>query len=566
MFPLEPSDPPSIGRYQLVGRLGQGGMGRVYLGRTPGGRPAAVKVISAQFQDHPEALVRFQREVQTLRTVRNPFTAALIDQEVSVPPYWLATEYVPGPTLAAAIRQWGALDPEVCRGLFAALAEALVDIHGHGISHRDLKPANIILSVTGPQLIDFGIARDTASPGVTQIGMTVGTPGYTAPEALAGNEVGPAGDVFALAATIAIAATGRAPYGRGSAFTISERSSRGEVDVAGVPDDLAALIRACSSADPAWRPSPDEIIAHCRPRTTLIENPSYQRILASFSEAPAAPATPVTASARTAAGTSTQAPPQPATRAAARAAHRASTHVLPPPAATQFFSEGPADQPPARVRPWMAVAAVAVVVLVAALVGTYVVTNRNSGSGTSAAAPTPQATTAPAAAPTTDPPPASVAPTTDPASPTTEPPKSTEPPADNGFDETPANDPGPNLIGPGGTCLAVPATLTNGDRPVTEPCDGSISQRWIYTAKGALMNQDRCLDLGGGDVQNGSPVQLWDCNDTDAQHFEANGTTLQNPKSQRCLTTQADHPPADDPVLMWDCGTAPNQVWQLPHE
>ena len=557
MFPLEPSDPPSIGRYQLVGRLGQGGMGRVYLGRTPGGRPAAVKVISAQFQDHPEALIRFQREVETLRTVRNPFTAALIDQEVGVPPYWLATEYVPGPTLAAAIREWGALDPEVCRGLFAALAEALVDIHGHGISHRDLKPANIILSVTGPQLIDFGIARDTALPGVTQIGMTVGTPGYTAPEALAGDEVGPAGDVFALAATIAIAATGRAPYGRGSAFTISERSARGEVDVAGVPDDLAALIQACSSADPAWRPSPEEIIAHCRPRTTLIENPSYQQILASFATAPAETPAPVFA------GTGASAP------TSAAPAFPPSTHYLPPaPNPTQVYTRPRNRDRAARTapaRPLLAVAGVLVLIVAAAIIGLKVV-HKDSDSGTSAIAPTPPASTAPAAAPTTDPPKASAAPTTDAASPTPAETSTSEPAADNGFDKTPANDPGPNLIGPGGTCLAVPATLTNGDRPVTEPCDGSISQRWIYTDKDELMNQNRCLDLGGGDVPNGNPVQLWDCNGTDAQHFEANGNTLRNPKSQRCLTTQVDHPPANDPILMWDCGSAPNQVWQMPHE
>ncbi len=266
MLPPDASTPPFVGPYRIAGRLGQGGMGHVYLGRTPGGRPAAVKVISAQFEQHPEALIRFQREVEILRTVRNAFTAALIDYDVTAPPYWLATEYIPGPTLAQAIQERGPLDPEICRGLFAALAEALSDIHGHGICHRDLKPQNIILSVTGPQLIDFGIARTAEQPGLTQVGMMVGTPGFTAPEALSGYETGPAADIFALAATIAKAASGRAPYGVGSGFTVSQRSMTGEIDVAGVATDLADLIRECSNSNPEQRPAPRKSSPAAGPR------------------------------------------------------------------------------------------------------------------------------------------------------------------------------------------------------------------------------------------------------------------------------------------------------------
>jgi hypothetical protein len=338
-----------------------------------------------------------------------------------------------------------------------------------------------------------------------------------------------------------------------------------------VPDDLAALIRACSSADPAWRPSPEEIIAHCRPRTTLIENPSYQEILA-FAAAPAQTPTPAFAGTGNTAPTATQGMAPISGRPSDPAQGPAATHFMPPaPTSTQVYTRprnrSGKTSPP---KPLLAAAGVLLLVVVAAVVGLTVVHHGSrSGSSSSALTPSDPVTTAPAAADSTDAPQTSKAsppPTTDEATPTPEPTTPSPSAPSNGFDETPAKDPGPNLIGPGGTCLAVPAKLANGDRPMTEPCDGSISQRWIYTAKGELMNENRCLDLGAGDVQNGSPVQLWDCNGSDAQLFEANGSTLQNPKSQRCLTTQADRPPAGDPILMWDCGTAPNQVWQLPHE
>jgi len=265
-------------------------MGSVYLGRTPGGRPAAIKVIGEQFQQHPEALARFRREVDTLRTVRSAYTAALIDCELSTPPYWLATEYVPGPTLSATIVKSGALPAAVCRDLLAALAEALTDIHIHGVCHRDIKPQNVILSATGPQLIDFGIARRPEQAGLTQVGKTVGTPGFAAPEMLTRNEVGPAADVFALGATIAFAATGRPPFGEGSVTTVSYRSIHGDIDLKGVEEELAALISACVVRDRRRRPSPDTIVARCRPETTLAENPAYQTTIGQRSDSVSVPA------------------------------------------------------------------------------------------------------------------------------------------------------------------------------------------------------------------------------------------------------------------------------------
>jgi hypothetical protein len=261
--PLQPSDPTNIGRYRITGRLGTGGMGSVYLGLSPGGRPAAVKMIHANFQHDPDSLARFRREVETLRTVRSAYTAALIDSEVDHAPYWLATEYVPGPTLHASVIDNGPFSTTACFGMFAALAEGLTDIHEHGVCHRDLKPQNVILAATGPQLIDFGIARGAEQTGLTQVGHAVGTPGYTAPEVLTHNEVGPAADVFALGVTIGFVATGRPPYGSGTFTAVSMRILDAKIDLPGVDPGLAGLIRACVAADPAARPSPEQIIEAC---------------------------------------------------------------------------------------------------------------------------------------------------------------------------------------------------------------------------------------------------------------------------------------------------------------
>lgn len=259
----------------------------VYLGRSPGGRLVAIKVIKDEITDHPEALTRFRREAETVRAVRSAYTANLIDASLSAPPYWLATEYVAGPTLSHAVRERGAFPADTCRRLFAALAEGLASVHGYGVTHRDLKPQNVILSPQGPQLIDFGIAKGAADTALTQTGLAPGTPGFTAPEVLMRNQVSAAADVFALGATLAFAATGRPPFGAGPMDAVSYRAVHEDIDLAGVEPGLAALIRACAAKDPAKRPSPTEVIARCAVGSALAEDPYYQSLASLAEEVPA---------------------------------------------------------------------------------------------------------------------------------------------------------------------------------------------------------------------------------------------------------------------------------------
>ncbi|MFH8255431.1 serine/threonine-protein kinase [Streptomyces roseolus] len=265
MDPLRPGqDPARIGDHTLLGRLGAGGMGQVYLARPPGGGMVALKVIREEITGHREALARFRREVATVRAVRSPHTARLVDASLDEPPYWLATEYVPGPTLRQAVAAEGAFTPVACRGLFEALAVALADVHAYGVTHRDLKPQNVILAAGGPRLIDFGIARGLDDTVLTRTGAAPGTPGFTAPEVLLRNETSAAADVFALGATMAYVLTGRPPFGDGPAEAVSYRAVHEDIDLTGTPDadpGLLALIRDCVAKDPADRPAVTEVIA-----------------------------------------------------------------------------------------------------------------------------------------------------------------------------------------------------------------------------------------------------------------------------------------------------------------
>jgi outer membrane protein assembly factor BamB len=254
--PLRTGDPERVGPYRLLGRLGAGGMGVVYLGRSPGGRAVAVKVIGSGLSGDQRYRARFRREVEAARQVVGAFTAPVLDADPDAAEPWLATAYLPGLTLGEAIRSYGPMPPAVVRALGAGLAEALAAIHGAGVVHRDLKPENVMLTAGGPRVIDFGIARPESGTRVTRVGAPIGTPGFMSPEQVAGSEVGPPSDIFTLGAVLAYAVSGIEPFGQGPMRSRLYRVMNVKADLDGVGDaHLRGLVDACLAREPERRPS-----------------------------------------------------------------------------------------------------------------------------------------------------------------------------------------------------------------------------------------------------------------------------------------------------------------------
>ena len=253
MEPLSADDPRQIGEFSLRSRLGAGGMGRVYLAFSPGGRAVAMKVVHPGLAADPEFLRRFRNEVAAARAVSGMYTAPVVGAGIDDDPPWLATAYVPGPPLAEVVSRYGPLPETAVWRLAAGLAEALRAVHACGLVHRDLKPGNVLLAADGPHVIDFGISRAFEGTSVTSTGMVVGTPGYMSPEQAEGQQVGPPSDVFSLGCVLAYAATGNAPFGGGSAASILYRVVTAEPDLSGVPANLRQVITACLAKNPAER-------------------------------------------------------------------------------------------------------------------------------------------------------------------------------------------------------------------------------------------------------------------------------------------------------------------------
>ncbi|MGW4839150.1 protein kinase domain-containing protein [Streptomyces globisporus] len=261
--PLKADDPAVVGGYRLAAVLGAGGMGKVYLSYTPGGRPLAIKVIRAEFGEDPEFRRRFQQEVRSAQRVQGLYTAPVIDSDTEGAQPWLATAYVPGPSLAHAVARHGGLPLRSVLLLTVGVAEALGVIHGAGIVHRDLKPANVLLAADGPRVIDFGIARAADTTALTGTGVSVGTPAFMAPEQAAAGTVTPATDVFALGQIAAYAAIGAPAFGEGPSHAVLYRIVHEDPDLSRLPDELRPLVSRCLSRDPADRPALADIIAMC---------------------------------------------------------------------------------------------------------------------------------------------------------------------------------------------------------------------------------------------------------------------------------------------------------------
>lgn len=263
--PLQADDPQSLGDYRLVARLGAGGMGRVYLARTSGGRTFAVKVVRPELAEDPDFRRRFQHEVSIARSVSGPYTAAVVDADTEAALPWLATAYVLGPALDDVIGRHGTLPEVSVRALGAGLAAALTGIHAAGLVHRDLKPSNVLLAADGPRVIDFGIARAVDGERLTSTGVVVGSPGFIPPEQATGQVAGPQGDVFSLGVVLAYAASGRQPFGTGSAAGMLYQVVHGEPDLTGVPEALLPLVQQCLAKAPDARPTPERLVAELAP-------------------------------------------------------------------------------------------------------------------------------------------------------------------------------------------------------------------------------------------------------------------------------------------------------------
>ena len=258
MGPLESIDPERIGRYRLIGRLGAGGMGQVFFGRSAGGRAVAIKRIHPHLAADTSFRERFAREVNAARQVSGAFTAPVIDADPDDEVPWLVTSYVPSLPLDEAVEAYGPLPEPSVRVLAAGLAEALVEIHRVGLIHRDFKPGNVLLAEDGPRVIDFGIARATDGTAATQ--SVIGTPGFMSPEQVQGEPLTPASDLFAYGAVLAHAVSGGGPFGEGNMPTMVMRIISKEPDLSGVPESLRHLLAACLSKDAKGRPSPGEIL------------------------------------------------------------------------------------------------------------------------------------------------------------------------------------------------------------------------------------------------------------------------------------------------------------------
>ncbi|MEV6837673.1 MDR family MFS transporter [Streptomyces sp. NPDC051133] len=364
MDPLLPGDPTRVGPYRLIARLGEGGMGLVYLGRDEDGRTVAVKVVQADYAGHQEFRRRFAREVAAARRVGGSWTAAVLDADPEAGVPWVATQYIPGPDLHTVVaKDFGPLPEHSVRVLASRLAHALRAVHEAGLIHRDLKPSNVLVTVDGPRVIDFGIARAmdslSANSLLTRTGMLIGSPGFMSPEQVRGLELTPASDVFCLGAVLVHATTGRLLFGAAETglnahlFRVAEE----EPDLTGVPESLLDLVRACLHKDPARRPTPSQVVERTAPEpagewlpsAVLAQLGRHAAQLLDFApvpraeppaDAPAARPDPRVALARA----ETQGPPQP------RAPEEPGTPA-PPPSPPAYTPTTPASGPPSSSGP-----------------------------------------------------------------------------------------------------------------------------------------------------------------------------------------------------------------------
>ncbi|MHC6625272.1 serine/threonine-protein kinase [Streptomyces globosus] len=395
--PLSPLDPRETAGYRLLARLGEGGMGTVYLSHTRGGQPVAFKMIRREYgQDH-DFRRRFEQEVRAARRVQGYHLVPVVDHDTTGDLPWIATAFVPGVSLADALTSYGPLPLPAVFQLIGCTARALGSVHAAEVVHRDLKPANILLGSTGPYVIDFGIARAADTTQITRSGGVVGTPQYMSPEQSLGEPVTAATDVFSVGLIAAVAATGRHPYGEGGATALAVRianTERTPPDLAGYPAPLRALLERCLLADPAERITTDELALLCErasgrplrafrdwlPAAVTEQIKRREEAVRRLSQPAPAP-TPAATPTRPDAGVhaseqpTVSAPPPPGSRPPGPAPTPWPTAPVPP-----------STQPRKRSRPAMLVGAGAVAAALA-VVMTWVLTRPDAGTDTDTSGP-----------------------------------------------------------------------------------------------------------------------------------------------------------------------------------
>ncbi|TDB95118.1 DUF4389 domain-containing protein [Actinomadura sp. 7K534] len=352
--PLEQDEPRVLGPYRLLGRLGRGGMGTVYLGAEPDGRRVAVKVVNRELAGEPAFLARFRREVTAARRVHRFCTAPVLDAELDQDPPYIVTEYIDGPSLEKAVRGKGPLAASDLEGLAVGVATALAAIHGAGIVHRDLKPANVLLSPTGPRVIDFGIARALDTPGgPTRTGQFVGTPSYIAPEVLRGEAVEQASDVFSWGCVVAYAGTGRPPFQGTTVAETFHLITTEEPDLAGIHPRLRDIVAAALDKDPRARPTARQLLTRLVGQEKADPERAAETISATWrgpdpaTETGAEPAP--NGAGPASGGAATDVPrPRPAAETASKAASQAGSKAASPETAS---AEAPAAASPASSEP-----------------------------------------------------------------------------------------------------------------------------------------------------------------------------------------------------------------------
>src|SRR6185437_11980343 len=264
MQPLTHTDPRTAGEFRLSARLGFGGMGQVFLGYSPAGRAVAVKICHPELAADPSFVERFAREATAAQAVNGLYTAQVVGAGPYDKPPWMATAYVPGPSLSDYVDGYGPLPEPAAWRLAGGLAEALLAVHAVGLVHRDLKPSNVLLAVDGPRVIDFGIASALEVTGLTTTGSVLGSPPYMSPEQAMGLPTGPASDIFALGSTIAFAACGAPPFGDGEAHSLLFRAVHMPPALDTVPERLRGVVAACLAKEPAARPTLPQLLRACQ--------------------------------------------------------------------------------------------------------------------------------------------------------------------------------------------------------------------------------------------------------------------------------------------------------------